>query len=301
MELAARALGDGHPVVPVTDERLDRMLSGVAEPARSFGHVPPGMGEVTPQAAAYFAVLAGCPPTTLPIVLAALEACLSDEFNLLGILTTTSAVAVTVVVGGSQTNPGERASGHGFWPSPPGVAGLGRAVALALRGLGLATAGLTPFSTVGQPGQFGSCLVEGVHPFAAPLHVRRGSACTDRCVTVFATAGFVEIEDGARHAARSVTQSFRDAMLHPEPGRDGRPREELMVIPLEVADTFFASDWNLERAQAEAAAPPGATTPPEGLSPCVVVAGDVGWKCAWLPAWVGGSRSVTRKLPNLES
>ena len=65
-----------------------------------LGLVPPLFGELTVRAVAWYAVLAGCRPAELPVVVAACRAALEDAFNLLGIATTTGAPAVAVLVHG---------------------------------------------------------------------------------------------------------------------------------------------------------------------------------------------------------
>ena len=82
-------LSDGLPLVPPTQRRLDAMVAGVANRAESRGVLPPMFGELTPEAVAYQCVIAGALPKELPIVLAAAEAILHPDFNILGIATTT--------------------------------------------------------------------------------------------------------------------------------------------------------------------------------------------------------------------
>ena len=78
-ELLAAGHGDGLPVVPPTDDRLAVMVDGVAAPDAVLGQVPPLFGDLTVRAVAWYAVLAGCRPAELPVVVAAVRAALEPH------------------------------------------------------------------------------------------------------------------------------------------------------------------------------------------------------------------------------
>ncbi|MCG8544785.1 MAG: hypothetical protein MJE12_11310, partial [Alphaproteobacteria bacterium] len=93
-------LGDGLPLVPPTLARFDAMIAGRGPTGQSFGYVMPLMGELTLEAVAYNCILAGCRPAELPVVLTAVETAMEEQFNLLGVLSTTGTPAVAVCVHG---------------------------------------------------------------------------------------------------------------------------------------------------------------------------------------------------------
>ena len=111
-ELLEAGLTDGLPVVPPTSERVSAALDGVHKsPDESIATLPPGYEEVTWRDVAINAVMAGCAPSYLPVVGAAIAAMAAPEFNLLGIATTTGSATVCVIVNGPAANlitPGER-------------------------------------------------------------------------------------------------------------------------------------------------------------------------------------------------
>src|SRR5262249_7708331 len=73
----ARGWSDGLPLVPPTEERVLRMLDGTArDPQEVLGLVPPALSTATVEKIAINAVMAGCKPEYLPVVLAAVEAVL---------------------------------------------------------------------------------------------------------------------------------------------------------------------------------------------------------------------------------
>ena len=96
-----RGVTDGLPVVPPTRERVARMLAGTRRSAGDLlGEMPPNYGRVTVDKAAINAVMAGCRPEYLPVLIAAAEAACDPAFNLHGVATSTHFSAPLVVVNG---------------------------------------------------------------------------------------------------------------------------------------------------------------------------------------------------------
>src|SRR3972149_2193114 len=89
-EFYARGWTDGLPVVRPTEERVRRMLSGCRrDPQEVVAVLPPKMGRATMEKLAVNAVMAGCLPEYLPVLVAAVEAVAEERFNLLGVQATT--------------------------------------------------------------------------------------------------------------------------------------------------------------------------------------------------------------------
>ena len=100
-----QGFSDGMPLIPPTPERVMRMLGGTTrDPQEVIATVPPNMGDATVEKVAINAVMAGCRPEYLPVVLTGLEAVCTDEFNIHGVMATT--------MGASPRNGGKR-------PHPP--------------------------------------------------------------------------------------------------------------------------------------------------------------------------------------
>ena len=96
VEAHFRAQGwtDGLPIVPPTEARVEAMLAGIdAEPDHVVGKIPPLWAEATVEKVAINAVMAGCGPEAMPVLVAALEAMLEPAFNLYGVQATTHPVA----------------------------------------------------------------------------------------------------------------------------------------------------------------------------------------------------------------
>ena len=92
---------DGLPVVPPTPERVERMLAGTKRAADEIiAPIPPKWGRATVEKVAINAVMAGCKPIYLPVVIAAIEAMTAEPFSLHGIQVTTSLVSPLLIVNG---------------------------------------------------------------------------------------------------------------------------------------------------------------------------------------------------------
>src|SRR5262245_21575841 len=96
-----RGWTDGLPIVPPAPARVEAMLeAGGATPDAILGTVAQRNMSVSAQEAAIAAVMAGCPPTVFPVVVAALEALLDPMFNAHSVLTSTGGSAVCTIVSG---------------------------------------------------------------------------------------------------------------------------------------------------------------------------------------------------------
>jgi hypothetical protein len=308
-ELLAAGIGDGLPVVPPTKARWERTRAGVADPDTVLGLVPPLFGELTAAEVAYYAMLAGCRTTELPVVLAAVRACLEPEFNLLGVQTTTGTAAVVVVVHGPVVealgfNPGTNVLGPGNRVN----ATVGRAVALTLAGVGGAVPGVTDMATTGQPGRYTFCLPE--HPDARwpGLAARRGVDTAGGAVSVLAVAGTAEVlPRGAGGSLETILDPFAEllagaALASGDPAKMASC-EQFMILPPEVVDRLAGLGATVRTVQerlfergnavlAERAGSPGTVAASaEDLHP--IVSGGPGIKMLHLPGWMGGARSVT--------
>ncbi len=154
--LTEAELSDGLPLVPPTQKRLDAMVAGVANRAESHGMMPPMFGDVTPEAVAYQCVIAGCVPAELPVVLAAAQAILEPDFNLLGIATTTGSAAVALCVHGPIAARAryKRADQRHRARHTRQCLHQGVPCSLCLRNIGGARSDTGDMATMGQAGKF---------------------------------------------------------------------------------------------------------------------------------------------------
>ena len=96
-----RGWTDGLPIVPPTIERVEAMLASTPrDPQEIIGEIPPNWGSATVEKLAINAVMAGCKPKYLPVVIAAVEAMCDPLFNLYAIQATTHPCAPLIIVNG---------------------------------------------------------------------------------------------------------------------------------------------------------------------------------------------------------
>ncbi|MFB3887443.1 MAG: hypothetical protein ACE144_19670 [Thermodesulfobacteriota bacterium] len=157
-----RGWTDGLPVVPPTKERVKEMLAGTDLcPNFVIGEVDPMGGQASVGKIAVNAVMAGCRPEYMPVLIAAVEAIINPEFNLRGMATTTNPDTPLIIISGPITkqldlNSGSNALGRGWKAN----ATIGRALHLIINNIGGSWPGVTDMSCLGQPGEFSMCLAE---------------------------------------------------------------------------------------------------------------------------------------------
>jgi hypothetical protein len=200
LELSLRSeWGDGLPMVPPTEERVRAMLAGTPYHADDVvAELPPGRREATVELAAINAVMAGCEPAGLPLVIAALEAIATPEFNAFGITTTTSGTHPMLIVNG----PSRDRLGIDYGPGCMGGAAgrgsmtIGRAVSLCLRNVGGQRVGKNSKSVFGQPARTGLCFAEWEERSPWPsLACQLGFQADEDVVTVHAGKGTFPMAD----------------------------------------------------------------------------------------------------------
>jgi hypothetical protein len=168
-DLYARGVTDGLPVVPPTAERVKKAIAASGRQAEDLvALVPPNYGRATVEKIAVNAVLAGCRPEYLPVVIAGVEAMCDDAFDLHGVSATTNFSSPLFIVNGPLRKALDVNCGVGvFGPGWRANATIGRALRLIAVNLGGAKAGIISMSTLGHPGRYTYCIgeyVEEGHP-----------------------------------------------------------------------------------------------------------------------------------------
>jgi hypothetical protein len=206
---------DGLPVVPPTAERVATMVTGTKHSADALiGLVPPRWGAATVEVIAANAVMAGCLPEHLPVVITALDALLDKRFNLYGTQATTHAVAPLLVLNGPVVDDLNFNFGYNlFGPGWRSNAAVGRAINLILRNVGGALPGALDRSTAGQPGKYTFCIAENEleNPWQ-PLHVERGFKVEQSTVTVHAGGGILDLNDRSSTTASDLMQILAQSL-----------------------------------------------------------------------------------------
>lgn len=301
--LTEAELSDGLPLVPPTKKRLDAVIASVANRADSLGMMPPMFGDVTPEAVAYQCVIAGCVPAELPVVLAAAQALLEPDFNLLGIATTTGSAAVALCVHGPIARTlGINALTNAIGPGARANACIGRALQLSLRNIGGARSDTGDMATMGQPAKFTLCFAERDEGPFPSFTERHGLGKDASAITVMGISGTAEVLPGDGEGATPeaildpVAAGMRAEIVMSGQSRKKDRGEQVLLLPLELAEKIARHDgWDLKRVQHYLFDKGGdVASSPEAIHP--IVTGGAGYKMAYLPIWGGGSQTVLRKL-----
>ncbi len=247
-----RGWTDGLPVVPPTEERVLRMLSG-RDPAEVIAVVPPDLVECTAEKVAINAVLAGCLPEYLPVVMAAVQAACTDEFNAHGLLATTFASSPVLVINGPVAKAiGMNSGGNALGQGNRANATIGRALQLVIRNVGGGRPGEVDRATQGHPGKYTFCFAEAEDgsPFE-PLHVSRGSATGTSAVTLFAGSGSSVVVDQLSRTAPSLARTFALALRQVAHPKLAYAFDAMLVVSPEHGRVLREAGWDRARLLAE--------------------------------------------------
>jgi len=244
-----RGWSDGMPVVPPTRARVLRMLQGTTrKPDEVIGMVPPDLVPCTVEKVAINAVLAGCKPEYMPVVLAAVEAALIDEFGMHGLLCTTMFAGPVVIVNGPVArrigiNSGVNALGQGTRAN----ATIGRALQLVIRNVGGGRPGEIDRSTLGTPGKYSFCFAEAEDSDWEPLSVQRGYSREASTVTLFAGEGVQGIVDQKSRNPESLAKSFALSLRAVDHYKLAMAGDALLVVSPDHCRVFLEAGWSKAR------------------------------------------------------
>ncbi|MBI4269561.1 MAG: hypothetical protein HY615_04445 [Candidatus Rokubacteria bacterium] len=244
--LYARGVTDGLPVVPPTRERVARAVEAAGRPADELvALVPPNYGRATVEKVAVNAIMAGCRPEYLPVVLAAVEAVCDEAFDLHGVSATTNAPAPLVVINGPIRKALDVNCGAGvFGPGWRANATIGRALRLVCVNVGGATPGVVSMSTLAHPGRYTYCIgeLEEASPWAA-LHVEHGFAPEDSTVAVLAADAPLGVYDHQSRAPEDLLPTLAASLAVVSHHKATHWGDTLLVLSPEHARVFGEAGW----------------------------------------------------------
>ncbi|MGH1488709.1 MAG: thioredoxin family protein [Acidimicrobiales bacterium] len=251
-----RGWSDGLPVVAPTEARVLRMLEGTTRAADEVvAIVPPSLVEVTVEQVAINAVMAGCKPEYLPVVLAAVEGACTDQFNIHGLLCTLWFSGPVLIVNGPirnrlGMNSGKNALGQGNRANST----IGRALQLVVRNVGGGKPGVDGIdrSALGAPSKVGWCFAEDEENLPNgwdPLSVERGFESGQDTVTLFAGHGPIGAVDQISRTPESLTRSLAAQLM--AVGHPKLPNEAMLIMTPEHQRVFAEAGWSKARFRTE--------------------------------------------------
>ena len=265
--LVTNLWGDGLPLWPATRERVDWILAGATLPrGHVLGKFPPRGGVATVEACAAALAMAGGRPEYLPVLIAAVEACLDPAAIFDQLQATSGGPFPVVIVNGPIAKQIRLSSGFGcLGPDPqrPAGASIGRALRLMQQNLGGALPGIGSMAIYGAMrytnavfAEDEDALPEGWLPHGTERHGYEAGA---NSVSVFFATGVANIR--RRGAKKETPQEdiqnglwrMADFMRAPnlavlhgwEQGTPG-----LMMIPPVVAQMAAELGWTKQSIRA---------------------------------------------------
>lgn len=243
---------EGIPIVPPTPEKVAAMLKGTTrKPDEVVWVVPPRNGVLTVELVATYAVMAGCKPSYMPVILAALDALKQPELNWPGLTTTTHPNGILVVVNGPIAKKIGLASGTG---AAGGMyqanASIGYALSLITDVVGGSKPPLPDKSTLGWSGNMIATVVaENVDDSPwEPYSVEKGFSKDDNIVTVYAGGPPLNIADHSSADVSGVLRTFADSVSYA--GQNSTcaiDRDVVILLNPEFAKQFNDAGYTKEK------------------------------------------------------
>jgi len=216
-----RDMTDGLPIVPPTESRV-RAMSDYAE--RTLGWsaqdlvatLAPNCGLATVEKIAANAVMAGCKPEYMPVLIACIQAIAYPKFNLDAVQTSTHNTSALPVVNGPIRKAIDLNWGYNYtgsrWQS---TATIGRALRLIMSNIG-GTPGSVNIHTQGHIGRYEYCIAENEEESPwEPLHVERGYARDSSTVTMIPACPAAMIDDnGGSQTAKDLLITFAHSVAY---------------------------------------------------------------------------------------
>ncbi len=244
----AKGWTDGLPILPPTEERVADMLDG-------GGLAPDDIVTTfverrlpgTAEKIAINAVMAGCLPSHMPVIVAATRAFLHPDFGAHGILATTAGAAIMLVVNGPVTRQLQLNSGlNCLGPGNRANATIGRAIQLITRNVCGRVPGVLEKSVFGSTAKYTFCFAEDESDARwTPLHVQRGYSSDVSTVTAFPAQSGQLIVDHMSQSPEELLMSIVRKMRAVHISRFGYSFQAILMSP-EALETLASQGWTKE-------------------------------------------------------
>lgn len=263
----ARGWTDGFPVVAPTPARVEAFLAAARrEPGAVVGEVPTRQVVVTAEHVAINAVMAGCRPEYMPVVVAAVRAHLHEKGNCHSTTGTLSGAAQAVIINGqARVALGVNCLAGCFGPGWRANATIGRAVRLVIRNACRAIPNVLDRASFSTPARYSFCFGEDEEGSDwLPLSVERGVPAGVSAVTVASVMTMAPATDFASRAPEGVVSSIARTIRRRGTAGDvwlGDDTNVVVVVGPEHRRYFSDAGWS--KADVRAALWSLLTAPPQ--------------------------------------
>ncbi len=203
------------PVIPPTVERVERILKETSyAPDEVIAHIPPNYGAATVEKIAANAVMAGCKPEMMRVLIPLVRAVCDERFNIHGVQATTHFAAPLVIINGPiRKELGFVCGSNVFSNVARANSTLGRAFQLILTNLGGARPGEIDMSTLGNAGKFSYCIAENEEQSPwDPLHVEMGLRPEQSALSLFAAESPHGVSEHMAREGKEILKAISRAL-----------------------------------------------------------------------------------------
>ena len=251
-----RGWSDDLPIVPPTPEKVEAFLAHTSRaPNERIGVLPQANLEATPLNIAANAVMAGCRPDSMPLLIAAVEAIADNDYNLNNIGTTWGVLPFLLVNGPAPGRFGIETGGQ--LVSKGENRAIGRALGLIVRNIAGYQFGRNYMGTFGYPMNFVIAENDAENPWE-PYRVEHGFRREDTTVTACGTVTWgwpPAIYGTADKSAAQTALEFLSLELTKKPclarlaerGANGFRNMITIMIAPPVAKALAAEGWSKQR------------------------------------------------------
>jgi hypothetical protein len=238
---------DGLPVVPPTPELVASFLDQAGLQAEDIvGVEPVRQRRISAGKVAANAVMAGCLPTYLPVVVAIVRAMCEPEFSLHGCSASTGGSAPFVVVNGPIRTALDMNATHSVLASTNRANGtIGRAIRLVLLNVLGTVPGHMDRSTLGHPGKYTFCIAEDEEDSPwVPLAQERGMGPGVSAVTVMACESPHQIMNEWTQDPRELLDTFVAAIRANMLCYSIWAGNYALIIPKQTREVLRSAGWH---------------------------------------------------------
>lgn len=238
---------DGLPIVPPTERGVRAFLDAAhLAPDALVGIEPVRRRRITAEKVAIAALMAGCLPAYMPVVLAIITAMCEPQFGLHGSTASTGGSAPFIVVNGPVRLALDMNATHNVFANGSRAnATIGRSVRLFILNVLGGTPGHLDRSTLGHPGKYTFCVAEDEEdsPWLA-LAVERGVPAGTSAITVMAAESPHQIMNEWTHDPREILDTYAAAIRANMLTYSIWEGNYAIVIPPQHRQIFAAAGWS---------------------------------------------------------
>jgi hypothetical protein len=237
---------DGLPIVPPTEERVAGALAACGLAPDTVVGVEAVRGlAITAEKVAINAVMAGCLPEYLPVVVAAVAAMCDEAYLLHGSSASTGGSAPLIIVNGPvRTALGMHSTHNALANGARANATIGRALRLLLITMLDCVPGALDRSTLGHPGKFTFCIAEDEDgsPWT-PLAQERGIPMGESAVTVLACGSPRQVLNEWTEDPAEIAETFAAEIRANMLTYSIWPGNYVILIPKQMREVFVKAGW----------------------------------------------------------